>query len=75
MEEFVIKRLLLRTITSSSTKRTSTINQLITDAKWYEEIRELTIEQGEDYTTGCLLDYDYIKNHYRLIAICLSRKK
>ena len=75
MEEFVIKRLLLRTITSSSTKRTSTINQPITDAKRYEEIRQLTIGQGEDYTTGCLLDYDYIKNHYRLIAIDLSRKK
>ena len=75
MEEFVIKRLLLRTITSSSTKRTSTINQVITDAKRYEEIRQLTIGQGEDYTTGCLLDYDYIKNHYRLIAIDLSRKK
>ena len=23
--------------------------------------------QSEDYTTGCLLDYHYIKNHYRLI--------
>ena len=75
MEEFVIKRLLLRTITSSSTKRTSTTNQLITDTKRYEEIRKLTIGQGEDYTTGCLLDYDHIKNHYRLIAIDLSRKK
>ena len=31
--------------------------------------------QGEDYTTGCLLDYDYIKNHYRLIAVDLSREK
>ena len=31
--------------------------------------------QGEDYTTGCLLDYDYIKNHYRLIAVDLSRQK
>ena len=26
-----------------------------------EEIRKLTTVQGEDYTTGCLLDYDYIK--------------
>ena len=24
---------------------------------------------------GCLLDYEYIKNHYRLIAINLSRQK
>ena len=31
--------------------------------------------QGEDYTTGCLLDYDYIKNHYILIAIDSSRQK
>ena len=31
--------------------------------------------QGEDYTTGCLLDYDYITNHYKLIAIDLSRQK
>ena len=29
-------------------------------------------DKGEDYTTGCLLDYDYIKNHYRLIATYLS---
>ena len=35
------------------------------DIKRYEEIRKLTTEQSEDYTTGCLLDYDYIKNHYR----------
>ena len=42
------------------------------DMKWYEEIRKLTTGQGEDYTNGCLLDYDYIKNHYRLIAVDLS---
>ena len=40
-----------------------------------EEIRKLTTGQGGDYTNGCLLDYDYIKNHYRLIAVDLSRKK
>ena len=45
------------------------------DIKRYEEIRKLTTGQGEDYITGCLLDYDYIKNHYRLIAVDLSRKK
>ena len=37
------------------------------DIKRYEEIRKLITQQGEDYTTGCLLDYDYIKNLYRLI--------
>ena len=45
------------------------------DIKRYKEIRNLTTGQSENYTTGCLLDYDYIKNHYRLIAIDLSRKK
>ena len=31
--------------------------------------------QGEDYTTGCFLGYEYIKNHYRLITVDLSRQK
>ena len=35
------------------------------DIKRYEEIRKLTKGQGEDYTIGCLLDYEIIKNHYR----------
>ena len=35
----------------------------------------LITQQGEDYTTGCLLDYEYIKNHCRLIAVDLSRQK
>ena len=43
--------------------------------KRYEEIRKLTAGQCEDYTTGCLLDYDYIRKHYRLIAVNLSRQK
>ena len=47
----------------------------IDDIKWYREIRKLTTGQGEDYTTGCLLDYDYNKNHDRLIAVDLSRQK
>ena len=36
-------------------------------------IRKLTTDQGEGYTIECLLDYDYIKNYYRLIAVDLSR--
>ena len=43
--------------------------------KRYEEIGKLTAGQGKDYTTGCLLDYEYIKSHYRLIAVDLSRQK
>ena len=36
------------------------------DIKRHEEIRKLTTGQGEDYTNWCLLDYEYIKNHYRI---------
>ena len=43
--------------------------------KRYKETRKLTTEKGEDYATGCLLDYEYIKNNYRLIAIDLSKQK
>ena len=31
--------------------------------------------QGDDYATGCLLDYAYFKDNYRLIAVDLSKQK
>ena len=31
--------------------------------------------QGEDQTNGCLLDYEYIKNHYRSIAVYLYKQE
>ena len=34
------------------------------DIKQYEEIKKLTTGQGEDYTTGCLLDYEYVKKTF-----------
>ena len=45
------------------------------DIKRYKETRKLTTEQGEDYTAGYLLDYEYIKNHDRPIVVNLSRQK
>ena len=48
---------------------------IVSDIKRYEEIRKLTTRKGEDYNTACLLDYDYIKNHCRLLTVGLSRKK
>ena len=45
------------------------------DIKRCEEIRTLRTGQGEDYTNGCLLDYHYITNYYRLIAVDLNRRK
>ena len=49
-----------------------TFNDLI---KQYNEIRKTTAGQGEDYTTGCLLDYQYFKDHFNLIAVDLSKQK
>ena len=31
--------------------------------------------KGDDYTTGCLLDYQYFKDHYQLTAVDLSKQK
>ena len=42
---------------------------------WNKYKKEKVTGQGEDYTTGCLLDFYYNKNHYRLIAVALSRQK
>ena len=39
------------------------------------DTKKLTIGQVEYYTTRYLLGYDYIKNHYRLIAVDLIRQK
>ena len=35
----------------------------IKQIKQYVEIRKTTTEQGDDYTTECLLDYQYFKDH------------
>ena len=32
--------------------------------KKYDEIRKIAIGKGDDYTTSCLLDYQYFKDHY-----------
>ena len=32
------------------------------------------MSKNNDYTTGNLLDYEYFSNHYKLIAIYLSKQ-
>ena len=43
--------------------------------KTYENIRKIATGKGDDYTTGCLLDYSYFKDHYKMIAIDLSKQQ
>ena len=45
------------------------------DLKTYDNIKKIEAGQGDDYTTGCLLDYPYFKKYYKLIAIDLSKQE
>ena len=48
------------------------INDLV---KQHDEVRKVSTGQGDDYATGCLLDYVYFKDNYKLIAVDLSKRK
>ena len=51
-------------------------DQPINDSiKQYDGVRKISTEQGDDYTTGCLLDYSYFEKNYRLFAVDLSKQK
>ena len=51
-------------------------NQSIKNDKiTYENIRKIATGQGDDYTIGCLLDYSYFKNYYKMVAIDLSKQQ
>ena len=41
----------------------------------YDNIRKIATGQGDDYTTGCLLDYPYFTNTYKMIAVDLSKQQ
>ena len=41
----------------------------------YENIRKIVTGQGDDYRTGCLLNYQYIKDYYKVIAVNLSKQQ
>ena len=51
-------------------------DQAINDSiKQYDEVRKVSTGQGDDYTTGFLIDFAYLKKQYRLIAADLSKQK
>ena len=41
----------------------------------YDNIRKIAIGQGDDYTTGCLLDYPHFTDTYKMIAVDLEFNK
>ena len=46
-----------------------------TDFKTYEKVRKVATGQGNDCITGCLLDYPYFKENYKMILIDLSKQQ
>ena len=51
------------------------INKFNDSIKQYDEIRKISTGQGDDHTTGYLLDFAYFQNNYRLIAVDLNKQK
>ena len=45
------------------------------DMRTYNNTRKIATGQGYDYTTGCFLDHLYFNEHYKLIAIDLSKQQ
>ena len=41
----------------------------------YDNIRKIATGQGDDYTTGCLLDSPYFTDTYKMIAVDLSKQQ
>ena len=52
------------------------LNQPIKNNKvTYENIRKIATGQGDDYTTGCVLDYPYFKDSHKMIAVDLNKQQ
>ena len=50
-------------------------NPIESDIEKYRELKKVMTGKGEDYTTGSLLDFNYFKKHYKLVAVDLSKQK
>ena len=41
----------------------------------YEHVQKIATAQGDDYTTGCLLGYNYFRIYYKIIATDLIKQQ
>ena len=48
---------------------------VISSVRTYDDIRNIATGQGDGYATGCLLDYNYFNNYYKMIAIDFSKQQ
>ena len=46
-----------------------------TNLRTYDSIRKIATGQRDDYTNGCLLDYNYFNEYHKMIAIDLSKQQ
>ena len=45
------------------------------DIKTYDNIPKILTSQGDDYTTGCILDYNYFIKNYKMITTDSSKQE
>ena len=50
-------------------------NPIESDIEKYRQLKKVMIGKGEDYTIGSLLDFNYLKKPYKLVAVDLSKQK
>ena len=41
----------------------------------YDNIWKISTGQEDNYTTGCLLHYNYFNKHYKMISLDLSKQE
>ena len=46
-----------------------------TNLRTYENIRKIETGEVDDYTTSCLLDYNYFNKYYKMIAKDLIKRQ
>ena len=50
-------------------------NSIESNIEKYRELKKVMTGKEEDYTTGSLLDYDYFKKNYKLVAVDLFKQR
>ena len=71
--EFYLPRVMVKDFNVIIDKLTFFDLPIKTEKEAYEKI--IDISRNSEYTTGNLLDYDYFKKYYKLIAIDLSKQQ
>ena len=41
----------------------------------HNNIRKIAAGQGDDYTAGCIIDYNYFNNYCKMLAIDVSKQQ